>query len=589
MNARYYQDELRYLREMGREFAEQHPEIAPLLLEAGSDPSVERLLEGFAFLTARIREKLDDELPEFTVALLEAMMPHLLRPVPSLTILQFQPLAKAFNELTRVPRGAMVDSVLVDGTRCRFSTTAACEVVPLKVESVALRNEAPPRLIIRLGLLQGTSIARLGLKQLRFHLGGDEMVARQLLACFGAYLKELAVEVEPGSPANGPVKRYVLPAGSVRIAGFAAEEAVLADEASGYRGFNVLHEFFAFPEKFLTLEINGLEQVPLLAGVAHISLVAVLDRLPEGMPTPTPENLLLNCVPALNRFDHDADPIRIDNESVEYRIRPVGRERTHFDIYDVTRVAGIGAAGDAERIFQPLFHYAARMGLTQDFYAVRPRSALGGRLTDHFVSLVQTGVSTPTTAVPAAAMTLSLGLRCTNANLVEALGVGDVGTIGPGVPTSLKVRNLTKPSAPIPAPLGGDLHWRLLGHLNVNLASLASVEALRGLLATYHFAARHNRKENQAFARLLEGIRAVTTKREKRLFDGAMITGVAVEVGLDEDHFTSTGDLYLFGSVLDELFGQFVSLNAFKRLSVRGTRYGEVFTWPARIGQRQLL
>ena len=579
MNARYYQDELRYLREMGREFAEQHPEAAPLLLEAGADPSVERLLEGFAFLTARIREKLDDELPEFTVALLEAMLPHLLRPVPSLTILQFQPLAKAFTEVTRVPRGAVVESVPVDGTRCRFTTTAPCEVVPLKVESVALRNEAPPRLIIRLGLLQGTSIGRLGLKRLRFQLGGDEMVARQVLACFGGYLRELRIEVEQG----GQVKRHVLPAGSVRIAGFAGDEAVLADEASGYRGFNVLHEYFAFPEKFLALEIGNLDQVQLLNGTAHISLVAVLDRLPDGMPTPTPEHFLLNCVPALNRFDHEADPIRVDHESVEYRIRPAGRERTHFDIYDVTRVAGIGAAGDPERVFQPLFHYAARMGLTQDFYAVRPRPALGGRLTDQFISLVQTA------GTDSGALTLSLGLRCTNAGLVDALGVGDVATIGPGVPTSLKVRNLTKPSAPIPAPLGGDLHWRLLGHLNVNLTSLAGVEGLRSLLATYHFAARHNRKEHQAFARLLDGIRAVSTRREKRLFDGAMITGIAVEVGLDEDHFTSTGDLWLFGSVLDELFGQFVSLNAFKRVVVRGTRYGEVFSWPARIGQRQLL
>lgn len=579
MNARYYQDELRYLREMGREFAEQHPEIAPLLLEAGTDPSVERLLEGFAFLTARIREKLDDELPEFTVALIEAMLPHLLRPVPSLTIVQFQPLAKAMGEITRVPRGAVIDSVPVDGTRCRFTTTAPCEVVPLKVESVALRNEAPPRMIIRLALLQGSSVARLGLKRLRFQLGGDEMVARQVLACFGGYLRELRVEVEQG----GQVRRHVLPAGSVRLAGMGADEAVLADEASGYRGFNALHEFFAFPEKFLAVEIHGLDQVPLLAGATHISLVAVLDRLPEGMPTPTPEHLLLNCVPALNRFAHEADPIRVDHESVEYRIRPAGRERTHFDIYDVTSVSGVGAAGDQERVFQPLFHYAARMGLTQDFYAVRPRPALAGRLTDHFISLVQAGGTTP------GAMTLSLGLRCTNAGLVDALGVGDVATVGPGIPAGLKVRNLTKPTAPIPAPQTGDVHWRLLGHLNVNLTSLAGVESLRSLLSTYHFAARHNRKENQSFARLLDGIRSVTTKREKRLFDGAMITGIAVELGLDEDHFTSTGDLWLFAAVLDELFGQFVSLNAFKRLIVRVTRYGEVFTFPARIGQRQLL
>ena len=54
---KYYQDELTYLRELGKEFAAAYPAIAPLLAERGADPDVERLLEGVAFLTGRIRQK----------------------------------------------------------------------------------------------------------------------------------------------------------------------------------------------------------------------------------------------------------------------------------------------------------------------------------------------------------------------------------------------------------------------------------------------------------------------------------------------------------------------------------------------------
>ena len=59
---RYYNRELQHLNEMGAEFAKEFPKIAGRLgMESlpVADPYVERLIEGFAFLAARVQLKID--------------------------------------------------------------------------------------------------------------------------------------------------------------------------------------------------------------------------------------------------------------------------------------------------------------------------------------------------------------------------------------------------------------------------------------------------------------------------------------------------------------------------------------------------
>ena len=124
MFAKYYQDELAWLREMGAELAAARPDMARYLGEPGADPDVERLLEGFAFLTGRIRQKLDDEFPELTHGFMDMFCPHYLRPIPSMAILQITPKPNQNVAGVVVPRGTPIDSKPVDGTRCRFRTVA---------------------------------------------------------------------------------------------------------------------------------------------------------------------------------------------------------------------------------------------------------------------------------------------------------------------------------------------------------------------------------------------------------------------------------------------------------------------------------
>src|SRR5512145_3142967 len=106
---RYYQDELTYLRDLGREFAREYPALAPLLGQSGGDPDVERLLEGVAFLTGRIRQKLDDELPELITSIATLLFPQLTRPIPGTGILELTPLPNVLRERRVVQKGTEFD------------------------------------------------------------------------------------------------------------------------------------------------------------------------------------------------------------------------------------------------------------------------------------------------------------------------------------------------------------------------------------------------------------------------------------------------------------------------------------------------
>ena len=140
----YYQSELNALRHLGRRFCERNPALAPFLGDSGRDPDVERLLEGFAFLTGRLRQKLDDQLPELSHSLMHLLWPNYMRPLPAFSILQFAPLLRAGPAIT-VERDTPVESVAIDGERCRFRTCYATDVLPLQLNALdySAQGEGP--------------------------------------------------------------------------------------------------------------------------------------------------------------------------------------------------------------------------------------------------------------------------------------------------------------------------------------------------------------------------------------------------------------------------------------------------------------
>lgn len=583
MFSKYYEDELRYLRDLGREFARAHPAVAYMLDSPGSDPDVERLLEGFAFLSARIRQKLDDELPEVTHGLMALLWPHYLRPIPALTILEFEPYLTAMRGARRIPRGTEVQSIPVDGTACRFQTSQEVVLQPLSLESVRLdTGVGPSRLWLELRIWNQVPVAAMELSQLRFHLHGDPSDSYALYYHLRNHLDGIFLRTgEPGDDAGPRIPLRLSPAG------FEEEAALLDYPARSFVGYRLLQEYFTLPQKFLFLDVCDLEALRNLKVTERFWIEILFDRALDPGLRPSRENVRLYCTPASNLFAHEADAFRIDHLSTEYRLRPAGKTVTHYEISSVERVTAT-MHGRAEAKEIPSFYTFSRTSPDEPglvYYSVRVKQSVTDGRTDTYLSFVDMAGDNQVPEVE----TVSVHLKCTNRHLPPGLHVGDVRDRTDKTPEFVRFRNISVPTASVPPPLDGGLHWRLLSHLALNHVSLMDVEALRGILALYNPHAAQDAQSARAHRRRVAGIRRIVGSPSDRLFGGSPIRGTAIQMELRQDHFAGPGDLYLFACVLEEFLALYASINSFTQLTVREVQGGEEYVWPCRIGQKQLL
>ncbi len=571
MFAKYYQDELAWLREMGKELADTRPELARYLGEPGSDPDVERLLEGFAFLTGRIRQKLDDEFPEFTHGLLDMFCPHYLRPIPAMAIAQITPKQNRNAGGASIPRGTPIESTPVDGTRCRFRTVADLHPAPFALQEVAFRIGHPSKLELRLRTRSGPG---LGDRPLRLHLAGDQQVSRALFVLLTHYTDRVTLH------GDGRTEATTL-AATIRPGGLAEEEAALPLPRGSFRGFRLLQEYFACPERFMFVDVFGLGDIDTGAGGGDLTLSFEFRQLPDDMPPVGDGNVLLDCVPLVNLFDHDADPVRAEAGRTEYRIRPAGKDSEHYEIHSVSAVEGrVRGGGKAER-YQPFFTFEPRHDDSGRHYELRRRDSVRSAGTDLYLRL---GASDPDQW--SELDTISVDLVCSNRDLTTRLGPGDINHATPDTPGAFDYRSVGAPSTPVPPPMGDDVHWRLLAHMTLNLRRLGDRDSLTTALSLYDFRARVDRQSKRRLENLLQAIESVELRREVDLLDGVPVNGSVIALRIDEEKAGGEGETCVLGTILSEFFAQYVSLNSFSRLRIECTGNNEVFTWPARIGRR---
>ncbi len=588
---RYYQEELAYLRDMGREFSQAMPEAARFLGEAGTDPDVERILEGFAFLTARIRQKLDDEVPELTHAVLEMLAPHYLQPTPPMTVMSFEPTAGALQKPHTVPRGSEVASKPVEGTACLYRVAYDTELVPLKVTGLEVRRESPRQVRLRFEPLPGAKLEGYELKKVRLFLTGDSLAARSLYMCLCRYFESARVNLFESAEAlsrglDEDATTTALPQFACRAVGLEANEAMLGEPKSAFPGMRLLREYFAFPQKFLFVDLEGFEPLEFPETFAGFDLVLNVARFPEDMPPVSAHNVALNCAPAINLFTHQAVPISLDFRQREYRVRPAG-DINHYEIQSVEEVHGTSRATNTQRAFRPLFDIALDDPRKGPFYLTRRRFAMTQDATEVWIAFLGSEVGPDARTADGRLRldeVISLELTCSNRLLSTKLSIGDICEATETSPKFARFKNITRPTATIPPPLEGDDFWRLIAHLAVHHQSLLQPQVLRGLLTLYNFPARVDRQAELAHKRLLEGIAGIEASPQTRLLDGSPVRGIGVTIELHEDGFGSEGDLYLFGTVLNAVLAHGVTLNSFHHLTVHGTKFGETHAWPATIG-----
>ncbi len=573
----YFQQELSNLRDLGAEFSKKHPAVAPMLSGLSTDPDTERLLEGVAFLTAMLRQRLDDDFPEIIHELFQLIWPHYLRPIPSTSIVAFSP-KENLKQIVRVPKGVQLSSEPVDGTACLFHTCYDVDVHPLELEQAVLEEKPGRPYAIKLRFkLQDIKLNEWHPAALRLYLAGDHKQAAEIYLLLRKYLRQIVLI--PGNKGQS----CLLTPDMLQPVGFGIEDDLIPYPPQSFPGYRNIQEYFILPEKFLFLDLVGWERWQNKPDVDTFEVCFELSDIPFVPPRIRKESFALSATPVINLFPHDADPIRLDHKKTDYLVRPSGSDDRNYQTYSVTQVTGFVQGTAQERDYLP-FEMFAPNPEADPTYNVNIRQSPVRQGYDFYLSVAYPpGTGTPPPE------TLSVQINCTNGLLPEGLQTGDICRPTSSTPEFVEFHNLRPPtSAVLPTP-GQNLHWKLLSHLCLNYRTLADADNLKALLALYNFEENRDRPTFLANQKRINGIVSVSSCSSDQLVERVIMRGREIKMDVRQDHFAGLGDLYLFGSILDNFFGLYASLNTFTQLSVKEIIKGEVYQWPARIGEHPLI
>jgi type VI secretion system protein ImpG len=606
----FYERELDYLRKSAAQFAEKHPKVASrLVLEPTKceDPHVERLLEGFAFLAARVHLKLEDEFPEITEALLSVVYPQLVRPIPSMSVVEFQ-LDQEKGKLAsgmKIERNSQLYSKPISGVPCTFRTCYDTTLWPITVSAAEL--SPPSRLkppvktsdsawAIRLELRCAKDVNLVSLKpdKLRFYLDGESGLVNILYELLFSRLNRIQVrDLTPGSRL-APV---TLPASALNAVGFGPNEGMVPYPSSSFAGHRLLMEYFAFPEKFFFIDLGGLEAVTHAGFKDAIEVIFLLSDI-EGSGRQqrlelelSKKTFRLGCTPVVNLFPQVAEPIQLNQRRVEYPLIPDVRRPYSVEVYSVDEVSGINSANQKITTYEPFYslRHSARRDDRNCFWLARrrPSNRPNDDGTDISLSLLDLSL---TTADPDATV-LSVKTTCTNRDLPGRLPFGnqDSDFEMEGAAPMRRIVALRKPTGPVRPPMGKSVLWRLVSHLSLNYLSLVNEgkDALQEMLRLYDLG-RTAYSQN-----VIQSILQVRSRPHfARLVSEQGVSfarGLRIEMEIDEDQFTG-GGAFLFAAVLERFFGLAASLNSFTQLSVTTPQRKEgLYEWEPRSGRRLLV
>ena len=583
----YFRDELAFLRLQGREFADAYPELTRFLSEQNTDPDVERLLEGFAFLTSNLRAKIEDEFPELTHGLLNMLWPNYLRPVPSMTIMQFSVIPGAIAQPSLVKRGCQLDSLPVDKMTCHFQTCHDAWVYPADINHIEAQSGNDLSTIsIDIALHAPLLLSELQLEKLRFFLGGDSYTAYELYFWLANQLSHIELEV------NG--NRFRQEAKVLKSVGFERDDALLPYPNNVYSGYRILQEYFCFPDSFLFFELSGGKWPQLPLPVNGFKIHFCFDRpLPAGLKI-RPDSFMLNCVPAINLFQHDSEPINLTGHQTEYPLKASYRHADCYEIFSVDHVEGWiegnrGRSRGMPRVYQPFESFKHQIERVKQrlaiYYRLRVKEAVDGDGFEHCLSFIRGDES----VVHDMEESISVSLTCTNRSCASRLKAGSICVPTGSSPSFATFRNLTRPTRPLRPALDGSLHWTLISNLSLNYVSLLRRESLVQVLRTYDFPALHDKQAQQASRKRLAGIEEIETTPVDRLVRGMPVRGLKSVLSIRQSSFGSEGELYLFSTVLAHFFSLYASVNAFHLLEVVNLDNKERYQWPVQIGQHSLM
>ncbi|MFS6812786.1 type VI secretion system baseplate subunit TssF [Citrobacter meridianamericanus] len=595
---RYYREELDYLRQLGKLLARDKPYLSRFLAEKKGDPDVERLMEATAFLAGGVRQKLEDAFPEFTHGIIRMLWPNYLRPVPSMSVIKYQPEGN-IKAPVQVLRDELVSSgvirvassgrkVLGDDDRtppppCHFTLARDIWLQPLQIRDVRNASSLEEGIVdIVFFAENGVSSRALDLNKINFWLGNEDDYTRyQLYLWFSERLMDAELIIGE--------QHVRLPDLWLKAAGFEREDALLPWPKNVHNGYRVLQEYFCYPESFFFFHLRDAAPLP-----EDFHGGAFTLRLHFNQPLPVDirlraSSLHLFCTPVVNLFVHQAEPIAPDGSAPQY---PLRASHQHPDAYDIFRVKSVSskvsASGEvagvtrSSRLWSEFESFNHQMEYSQQrevvYWHHRTKTSLFHRGLEHSIAFVHADGRLPDPA-HLSGEALSVSLVCTNRMLPVQLHTGDICVAVGKNPAVASFSNVTRPTRPLYPVTDGDMQWSLISCMNLNYLSLLDREALVQILRTFDLPGIQHPQQARLSQQKLDAIERLETKPVDRLFKGVPVRGLSTTLWINPAPFVCEGEIYQLGSVLTHFFSLYASINSFHRLRIINTESQEVWEW----------
>lgn len=581
----HYERELAMLRRSLHEFASRYPKIAARLAVSGEhsdDPHVERMLQSFALLAARIDTRLDDDYPEFTEGMLQTLYPHYLRPYPSCSIVEFdiEGLFEGLSGPVTIARGT---DIVTKDRPCRFRTAYDVTLAPMRIRSARyLRSAAapanaslPPDTSGLVAITFARAAGAAGLhaispSTIRLHAHGQREIVTTLTDTLLMRATKAFVE------ADGSGRWIALDRFPVKAAGFDADDALVETGATASAQFRLLAEYFAFPDKFDFFDVDAASMLAATGPCSTLTLYLVIEGVHDDswagqrMAQLSEKHLKLFCTPVVNLFETKAEPIKIDPLTQAYAVTPKVQKSTStsdFEIYSVDAVYPEKQSPSSPGAFQPFFGlmHGSAATLGGPYWVVRSDDDPEHRDIAH-TTLAFVGLDGHPAVVPVSQV--AVDVTCTNRNLPSTLpygsATGDLMIEGGSVACRLVL--LRRPTQSVRAQQSHGALWRLIAQFTPHAMSLSpeGLDEIKRLL-------RQFATLSPAPARQIEGVAFIGSRSTMQWIVmepcPALVRGIEVTLAVDEQAF-SGNSVSAFIEVMDGFFAPFAPVNSFVQLVV---------------------
>lgn len=570
----YYEAELRLLHDSAVEFARAYPEQAGMLNLSevkDRDPYIERLLEGMAYLTAQVRQHIDDDIPQISETLLNQLWPHFLRPYPSASIVNFTPRSGQLQQTQQLRKGTILLTSPVGDERviCRFRTATTVKLNPLRIIKLDMEEPASGGTSLKLTMQMDNGLCGhdLDLTDLKFYIHADPAIALWLHHQMCMQLDYVRVSF-PDQPTRAAFE--LAGDGAVMPAHLDADHALINMSGRSFHGFHLLQDYFCFREKYMFLTLSGLDQVDWPYTSTTFEVEFKIRGISPADHNLKKDNFLLHCAPVVNLFDHSAEPVHLSHRRSEYPVIADSHAREGLQVYSLDKVIGIDSESGERHDYTPMYTFKHRKGNGRYYHTHRKSSGTGR--TDTYLAVG--GKTNFKTEMLSCSVT-----GCNGGYPRRYLKENDICTPSVDFPSYASFVNVTRPSAMLEPPESARFQWHLISHLSLNYNSITDLDTLKRLLSLYDWS---NSEQNR---RRIDGIKNIEIRAVDRIRRGALMRGLDIRLTLHEDHYRSVPDIYLFGQVLHHFFSMYAAMNCFIQTRVLCHPSNQEIVWQPLLGE----